>query len=131
MAEDTDDEYALVLSTGGTLFHYNSGTMTRPEPGLAEKQPSNFIEINLEDAADYQIEDGDAIRVSTRRGSVRAAAHVSDLPRKGVIWMPFHFAEEGANKLTIDAFDPMSKTGEYKVCASKIEKIPAEQAAPA
>ncbi|MHC4721172.1 MAG: hypothetical protein ACYS6I_00540 [Planctomycetota bacterium] len=36
--------------------------------------------------------------------------------------MPFHFVEAPANLLTNDAFCPISRTGEYKACAAKLEK---------
>jgi anaerobic selenocysteine-containing dehydrogenase len=41
----------------------------------------------------------------------------------GVIWMPFHYPDKLTNILTNDAFDPISKIGEYKACAARIEKI--------
>ena len=37
--------------------------------------------------------------------------------------MPFHYIG-GANWLTSDALDSISKTPEYKVCTVKVEKIP-------
>jgi len=37
--------------------------------------------------------------------------------------MAFHFAEACANVLTIDAFDPVTETAEYKVCAISVEKV--------
>lgn len=39
-----------------------------------------------------------------------------------MIWMSFHYRETPTNELTVNAFDPVSKTGEYKVAAVKIEK---------
>tara|TARA_B100002003_G_scaffold92527_1_gene86283 strand:- start:373 stop:513 length:141 start_codon:yes stop_codon:yes gene_type:complete len=36
--------------------------------------------------------------------------------------MPFHFAESPTNKLTNDAGDSVTGTGEYKVCAVRLEK---------
>jgi len=35
--------------------------------------------------------------------------------------MPFHFAEASANKLTNSAFDDVTKTGEYKIAAARVE----------
>jgi len=37
--------------------------------------------------------------------------------------MAFHFEEACANVLTIDAFDPVTETAEYKVCAIRVEKV--------
>jgi formate dehydrogenase major subunit len=41
----------------------------------------------------------------------------------GMVWMAFHFREACANWLTIDAFDPVTLTAEYKACAVNIERI--------
>jgi formate dehydrogenase major subunit len=38
------------------------------------------------------------------------------------LFLPFHFAESAANKLTINALDPIAKIPEYKVCSVKAEK---------
>jgi predicted molibdopterin-dependent oxidoreductase YjgC len=54
---------------------------------------------------------------------VRIKAKVSNRPKPNVVFIPFHFAETAANKLTIDALDPTCKIPELKVCACKIEKI--------
>ena len=40
--------------------------------------------------------------------------------------MPFHFPDARTNYLTTDAGDEVTGTGEYKVCAAKIEPVPEE-----
>jgi len=47
---------------------------------------------------------------------------VIDLPKRGTIFIPWHWSEKLANLLTTDAVDPGSKEPEYKVCAARIEK---------
>jgi formate dehydrogenase alpha subunit len=118
-----DVEYPLVLSTGRTLYHYNSATQTRREVGPNLKQSANFIEVHRRDARKLEIRDGDEVRVVSRRGAVHAAVAVSPRVRPGCVWMPMHFAEERANLLTNDAGDAVTGTAEYKVCAVRIEKI--------
>ncbi len=122
-AELADNEYPLVLSTGRTLYHYNSATQTRRDPGPVAKQRGNFIEIHRSDARKLNIEHGETIRVSSRRGDVQAEAWISPRVRPGCIWMPMHFAESRANLLTNDAGDSITGTGEYKVCAVRVEKL--------
>jgi len=63
------------------------------------------------------------VRVETRRGMITAAAHVATKVRPGAIWMPFHYGESSTNYLTNDAFDNITRTAEYKVCAAKIEPV--------
>jgi predicted molibdopterin-dependent oxidoreductase YjgC len=51
-----------------------------------------------------------------------AKAKIADVVSKGMVFVPFHFAEAAANSLTIAALDPLAKILEYKVCAVKVEK---------
>ncbi len=121
-AELPDGEYPLVLSTGRTLYHYNAATQTRREPGPVAHQPRNFLQIHKRDARKLQIRDGDDIVVMSRRGQVGAMAQITDEVRPGCVWMPFHFAEDAANRLTNDAGDVVTGTGEYKVCAVRVAR---------
>ncbi|MDF1541413.1 MAG: molybdopterin-dependent oxidoreductase, partial [Candidatus Thorarchaeota archaeon] len=50
-AELPDSEYPYVLTTGRTIFHYHTGTMTRRTPKLNEEVPKSFYQINPSDAA--------------------------------------------------------------------------------
>ena len=63
------------------------------------------------------------MRVSSRRGSVITKVTVTDRVPPGIIFMTFHFHETPVNELTNSAYDPISNTAEYKVCAVKIEKV--------
>lgn len=122
-AEEPDKDYPFILSTGRMLFHYNVGTMSRKTPALQREYPDNFVEINPEDAKRLGIEKNQMCKVSTRRGELVVRAEVTEKIKKGVIWMPFHFTEAPANLLTNDAFCPIARTGEYKVCAARVEKV--------
>ncbi len=121
-AELPDPEYPLVLSTGRTLYHYNAASQTRRDPGTVAKQPVNFIEIHPFDARQLGIDEGQRVRVSSRRGQVGATVKLTRRVRPGCVWMPFHFREDMANRLTNDAGDSVTGTGEYKVCAVRIER---------
>ena len=121
-AEVPDKEYPFVLSTGRTLFNYNVGNMTRKTATIAQRQNENFVEIHHSDAARLGIAHGDITRITTRRGSIAVRASVNSKVRPGALWMPFHFAEASTNLLTNDAFDNITRTGEYKACAAKVEK---------
>ncbi|QDV09382.1 Formate dehydrogenase H [Planctomycetes bacterium Poly30] len=122
-AELPDETYGLLLSTGRTLYHYNSATQTRRETGLDAKQSEAWIEIHPRDAKKRGIEDRDMVEVTTRRGSVRARALYSRQVQPRCIWMPLHFAEARANLVTNDAGDPVTDTAEYKVCAAEVTKV--------
>lgn len=122
-AELADADYALLLSTGRTLYHYNAATQTRREPGLDVKQPEAFVEIHPRDAGERGIADGDRVEVRTRRGAIALRAILSRQVRRGCIWIPLHFPEALANRLTTDAGDPVTGTAEYKVCAAEVAKL--------
>ena len=121
-AEMPDAEYPLILTTGRLLYQYHTGTMSRRARGLEEKAPECRVEIAAGDAIDFGIGDGEPVRVKTRRGEIVARAQVSPKAVGGTIFIPFHFIEASANKLTIAALDPVAKIPEYKVCAVSIEK---------
>lgn len=117
-----DKEYPLILTTGRIIYQYHTGTMTRKSRGLETLAPEAILEINPEDAKKLKIESEDIVRVTSRRGSVTAKAKVTDRVGKGVVFLPFHFAEAAANRLTNPVTDPVSKIPEFKVCAVKVEK---------
>jgi formate dehydrogenase alpha subunit len=121
-AEMPDADYPLILTTGRVLYQYHTGTMSRRAPGLEEKAPECRVEIAAGDAIDFGIGDGDSVRLRTRRGEIVARAQVSSKAVAGTIFVPFHYFEASANKLTIAALDPVAKIPEYKVCAVHIEK---------
>lgn len=121
--ECADPEYPLVLSTGRTLYHYNVGTQTRRSEGLTSKQPEGFVEVHPKTARHLGVEDGQLVDVVSRRGRVRCRAMLSRQVRRNTIWMPFHFPAAQTNLLTTDAGDAVTGTGEYKVCAARIEPV--------
>ncbi|MGC8735883.1 MAG: formate dehydrogenase subunit alpha [Dissulfurimicrobium sp.] len=122
--ENPDHKYPFILSTGRNLFHYHTGTMTRKCSILNEMQNEELIEINPYDAKNLEIEDGDTVTISSRRGEIKAKAKVSERSPKGTVFMTFHFAESPTNQLTNSALDPVAKIPEFKVCAVNIKKYP-------
>lgn len=115
-------EYPFVLTTGRVYFHWHTGTMTRRISVLDREVPRAFVEVNPEDAGRLGIRDGARVKVSSRRGEVEAEAKVTDVVPEGVVFMPFHFLEAAANRLTNPALDPEAMIPEYKVCAVRIER---------
>ncbi len=122
-AELPDDEYPFVLTTGRIMFHYHTGSMTRRSPKLESEAPEAYIEIHVDDAKKIGLNGHKRVRVSSRRGQIELGVRVSNDIRRGLVYIPFHWAEAAANVLTNNALDPVTKTPEYKVCAVKIEKV--------
>ena len=121
--EQPDSEYPFVLSTGRTLYHYNSATMTMREDGVVQKQEDPFVEMHPEDAVALGIEDGEWVRLVSRRGELEAKAKLGERVYPGLVWMALHFAEAKVNWLTHDVGDPLIGTPEYKTSAVRVEPI--------
>ena len=122
-AEVPDAEYPFVLSTGRRLCHYHTRTQTGRCQGLNNLLPEETADISVQDAQRLEIEDGEMIKVKSRRGAVTVRAKVSDRIPPGMVWMAFHFRENCANWLTNPAFDPETLTAEFKACAADVCKI--------
>ena len=91
-------------------------------PDLNGLDPECFVELSGQDAHDFQIQDGDMVKVASRRGEIRARARISEQAVKGTVFIPFHYPDAAANVLTNPARDPIAKIPELKVCAVRIEK---------
>jgi formate dehydrogenase (NADP+) alpha subunit len=102
------------------LYHY--GTMTRNSKGLNNHVPEELAEVNAEDLAKLGVEDGGTIFMESRRGKLSTKVKVTDRVPPGVIFMTHHFFETPVNELTNGAYDKVTKTYEYKVCAVRISK---------
>ena len=121
-AEETDEEFPLILSTGRILYHYHTGTMTRRAAGLDWLEPRGFVEVNAEDAAGVNLRDGGPVIIHSRRGQVRTQARISNRVPAGTIFLAFHWRESPANLLTHDfGLDPYAKIPEYKISAVRLE----------
>ena len=118
-----DEEYPFVLTTGRILYHYNAAAMTSRSKGLVDIANEGFIEINYKDADKLGIENGEKVKVSSRRGEITAKARVGRKVSQGETWMPFHFADSPVNELTNAALDNFARIPEYKVCAVNVEKM--------
>jgi len=121
-AEEPDEQYPLILTTGRILYHFHTGTVSRRSRNLDTLAPEGHIEINPATAAEIGVEDGEAVLVSSRRGQIKIACRVTERVDRGVVFIPFHFAESAANVLTNAALDPQAKIPEYKVCAVRVER---------
>lgn len=122
-AEDVDDEYPLILTTGRVVSQYLSGTQTRRIGPLVDQYPEPRIEMHPRLADKFGIRDGDWATVESRRGNATLRAMVVTTIRPDTIFIPYHWpGRQSANQLTISAQDPISKIPEYKVCAVRLKR---------
>ena len=120
--DELTEEYPLRLTTGRRLDSYNTGVQTGVFSSPLRR--GETLDISPADAVSYGLEEGDVVRVTSRRGSVVAPVRLDDGLREGLVFMTFHFPDDVAtNELTLDAVDPKSGTSEFKATAVRIEKV--------
>jgi assimilatory nitrate reductase catalytic subunit len=118
-AEEPDEEYPLVLTTGRVIYHYLSGNQTRRTPFLKEMAPYPWVEMHVQTATRLGIQDGDWVTVRTRRGEMTAPALVVRSIRPDTLFIPYHYGHtQAVNQLTNPVLEPMLKIPEFKVCAA-------------
>ncbi|MFI3176294.1 MAG: formate dehydrogenase subunit alpha [Eubacteriales bacterium] len=118
-----DPEYPMVLMTGRVLEHFHTRTMTGRTQRIHEMHPTNYIELNREDAKEYEVESGDTIQITSKRASIEARVVVSDNVARHTAFMPFHYAN-GANMLTDGkALDKTAKIPGFKQVGVRLNKL--------
>jgi len=122
-AELIDEEFPFWLTTGRMGFHYHTRTMTGVSPSLQKEAEEGYMEMNPFDAAQLRIEEGELVKVVSRRGEIQTKVSLTFGVSRNLVFIPFHFVKGAANVLTSMAFDPVAKIPEYKVCAVRVEKI--------
>lgn len=118
-----DERYPYLMSTGRMLYHYNTRAMTGRTEGINQIADRSYIEINAVDAKLLGIEEGDKVRVRSRRGTIETYAAVGNRVFPQEVFMTFHFPDANVNELTNAAFDDIAIIPEYKVCAVSIAPI--------
>jgi len=116
-----DDEYPMILTTGRMLEHWHTGAMTRRAGTLDELEPEAVASLSPRDMERLQIEPGQHVRVSTRRGSITLRARLDREVAEGMVFIPFCYTEAAANLLTNPQLDPFGKIPEFKFCAARVE----------
>ena len=121
-AEEADSDYPLTLMTGRIYHQYHTGTMTRRSPTLQRESEQALLQLNPEDGARLKVRNGELVKLSSRRGTIRVKAEFSNMVVPGAVYTTFHFPESPINRLTGRAQDHKSGCPEYKVCAVRIDK---------
>jgi anaerobic selenocysteine-containing dehydrogenase len=117
-------KFPYLLNTGRTVEHWHTRTKTGRVEILDRMAPTGWIEMSPDDAEHLKVLSGSSVKVSSRRGTIeRIPVRVTATIRSGEVFIPFHFDDMCANRLTIDEFDPISREPNYKQCAVAIEKV--------
>jgi formate dehydrogenase major subunit len=117
-------EFPIRLTTGRRLDSFNTGVQT--EHYATPIRRPETLNLSPEDASQLGVAEGEAVRVSSRRGSLEVPVHVDETLRAGLAFMTIHFPDQVAtNVLTLDAWDPKSGTAEFKATAIRVDKLDA------
>jgi formate dehydrogenase major subunit len=120
--DELDDEFPIRLTTGRRLDSYNTGVQS----GLYSSplRRGETIDLHPTDAEKLDVEPGETVQISSRRGSIQAPVRLDSTLRPGLAFMTLHFPDEvDVNVLTIDTWDPKSGTAEFKATAVRVEKF--------
>ncbi|SEH75822.1 sulfite reductase [NADPH] flavoprotein, alpha-component [Mycolicibacterium rutilum] len=123
-----DDDYPLVLNTGRLQHQWHTMTKTGRVEALNRLDDGPFVEIHTDDARALDIDDGQRVEITSRRGRAVLPARVTDRVRPGQCFAPFHWNDAHGTDLTVnavtsDAVDPDSLQPEFKVCAVNVRPV--------
>ncbi|MDQ1038796.1 assimilatory nitrate reductase catalytic subunit [Streptomyces sp. V3I8] len=125
LAEEPDEAYPVLLTTGRVVSQYQSGAQTRRVDELNAAAPGPFVELHPRLAERLGAVEGEPLAIVSRRGRAVAPARITTAIRPDTVFMPFHWPGEGrANTLTNPALDPTSRMPEFKACAVRLERVP-------
>jgi formate dehydrogenase major subunit len=130
-------KFPIIATTYRLAEHWQTGTITRNLPWLAELKPGMFVEISETLAREKKIKSGDKVKISSLRGEITAYARVT--PRLKPFFfhhrkieqiaLPYHYGfwgeikGESANVLTAWVREAETMIPEYKVFLCQVEKI--------
>jgi len=117
--ERSTRRYPLLLTTGRILSQYNVGAQTRRTENTVW-HAEDILDIHAADAEARGVADGDWIEISSRVGSTRMRARLSDEIPAGVVYTTFHHPVSGTNVITTDNSDWATNCPEYKVTAVEV-----------
>ena len=117
--ERSTRKFPLLLTTGRILSQYNVGAQTRRTHNTVW-HTEDILDIHEADAEARGVSDGDWIEITSRAGSTRMRARISDDIPAGVVYTTFHHPVSGTNVITTDASDWATNCPEYKVTAVEV-----------
>ena len=124
LPEPPDDEYPILLNTGRTVEHWHTRTKTRDVPMLEKLSPEPWVEIHPQTARRFRLGPRTRVSLVSRRGRVEGLLlRITETIHPDQVFVPFHFAEQCVNQLTLPAFCPKSREPNYKQCAVRIERV--------
>lgn len=88
----------MALVVGSSLYH--CGTLSLYGEGPMYVCPEGYVELNRDDAQNLGVAEDDSLTVKSATGEVKLKAKVGSRLPQGVVFAPYHFAEQSVNALT-------------------------------
>jgi anaerobic selenocysteine-containing dehydrogenase len=136
-----EDKYPFWLGLGIVYEHFHTAKTIRGATTL-KLVPEQYVEVSEADATRWGLEDGERVRIVTRRSSyeARVAVSTSSMVRParnevpdGYLFSPWNLsvadsADPKINRWMVNAvshraWDPVSGQADYKKIAARIERI--------
>jgi len=128
VAEPTNTEYPISLTTGRIRDQWHTMTKTGNVPSLMQHVAAPLLQIHPDDAKPRGLGDESLVVVESRRGKAVVAIEITTDVRQGIAFLPMHWGEMTArggraNNLTQAAIDPISKEPEFKHSAVQVTRF--------
>jgi assimilatory nitrate reductase catalytic subunit len=125
-AEAPDARHPFRLLTGRLRDQWHGMSRTGRIPRLYSHEPEPRIQVHPSDLNRRGWQEGQLMRIKSRRGEIVLPVAASDEVRPGQVFVAMHWgrrslSHDGVNALTVSAFDPVSKQPELKHAALRIE----------
>ncbi|WP_429885520.1 molybdopterin-dependent oxidoreductase [Geoalkalibacter halelectricus] len=85
------------MVTGSALYH--SGTLSVRAKGPLAAMAESYVEFAFEDATELGIADADLVSVRGNGEELRLKAKIGKRLQRGMVFVPYHFADAGVNKV--------------------------------
>lgn len=116
--------YPLVLTSGGRQKYFTHSQQHNVQ-ALLKFDPKPRVQIHPEDAKVRHVCSGDAVKISSPRGSIVFYADVTDVMKPGVVHCFHGWNDANINELTDDRnFDPISGFPAFKSLLCEISLLP-------
>jgi len=127
-AERVDARYPLHLGSGRLRDQWHGMSRTGTVARLFNHSPEPYASMHREDMARRGLNDGDLLRLQSRRGELILRVQAADEMRAGQVFVPMHWGSQfmrgaGVNALTAGDYDPHSRQPELKHAAVQAEKV--------
>ena len=96
-------KYPLVLNSGRIRDQWHTMSRTGKSTKLNNQHAEPFVSISPQDAAEFNLQDGGFVEITSKWGNALVRAHIADKQVSGQIFMPMHWTDVYASQGVIGA----------------------------